>query len=267
MAKKNEVAKSKKNEVTAPMTFEDDSNQGMENIDQDSVAIPFIKVLQKMSPICDDDHDLYVKGAKPGKFFHTITEEMSDAIIVVPCHFERIFNEWVDRDAGGGYKGSHSLAAFEKMNTERDEHGKFRIPDTNNYLVDTRNHYCLIVDPKTGTTDRVIFSMSSTQTKVSRKWLSKIANIKMEGANGMFTPPSFSHKYEITTITQTNDSGTWKLPVVSSLGVLDDAEAHIYAEAKAFYDLVKSGKVQASEPADESSPGNDLKMGKEDIEM
>ena len=38
-----------------------------------------------------------------------------------------------------------------------------------------------------------LISMKSTQLKISRKWNSMMAGIKMKGKNGLFTPASFSH--------------------------------------------------------------------------
>jgi hypothetical protein len=191
---------------------------------------------------------------------------MSDSIIVIPCHFERVFNKWTDRDAGGGFHGSISVSEFENMITERDDSGKFWIPDTDQYLSDTRNHYCLVVDPETGMTDRVIISMSSTQIKVSRKWLARMGKITMPGANGPFNPPSYSHKYELTTRTEGEGQKTWKVPEVSIIGPLGEGEEQIYEDAKAFYKLVDSGNAKVSEPTNDA-PGNKLEMGPDDIEM
>ena len=32
---------------------------------------------------------------------------------------------------------------------------------------------------------------------------------KMQGKNGMFTPPTYSHIYKLKTVQQSNDKGTW----------------------------------------------------------
>ena len=39
--------------------------------------------------------------------------------------------------------------------------------------------------------------MKSTQLKVSRKWNSMMMGIKMQGKNGLFTPPTYSHIYKL----------------------------------------------------------------------
>jgi hypothetical protein len=264
MVKKGEVTKVKNQAIMSPLNFEGDGGAGMENLDKDSVAIPFIKVLQKMSPVCDEDNELYVKGAKPGLFYNTVTEEMSDRIVVIPCHYERIFNEWIDRDAGGGFKGSHTAAEVELMSTERDDKGRFWLNETN-YLMDTRNHYILVVDVEKNTVERAIFSMSSTHIKVSKNWLSKISRIKLAGSNGPFTPPSFAHMWEMTTIGQTKGNETWKLAQLNLLSVLGEGDEDIYAQAKDFYELVRAGKVKVSEPTDDSKAGKDFAIGDEDF--
>ena len=52
----------------------------------------------------------------------------------------------------------------------------------------------MITNPTAAT---ALISMKSTQLKISRKWNSMMAGIKMKGKNGMFTPASFSHEYKL----------------------------------------------------------------------
>ena len=33
--------------------------------------------------------------------------------------------------------------------------------------------------------------------------------IKMQGKNGLFTPPTYSHIYKLSTVQMSNDKGTW----------------------------------------------------------
>ena len=51
--------------------------------------------------------------------------------------------------------------------------------------------------------------MKSTQLKVSRKWNSMMMGLKMQGKNGLFTPPTYSHIYKLSTVQMSNDKGTW----------------------------------------------------------
>jgi hypothetical protein len=91
--------------------------------------------------------------------------------------------------------------------------------------------------------------MKSTQLKISRKWNSMMASIKMKGANGLFTPASFSHVYKLRTIQQSNDKGTWFGWEVSKVGPVEDSS--LYQQAKSFAESVSRGdiKVKHGEPS------------------
>jgi hypothetical protein len=84
--------------------------------------------------------------------------------------------------------------------------------------------------------------MKSTQLKISRKWNSMMQSIKLKGKNGLFTPASFSHIYNLKTVQQSNDKGTWFGWEVSKVEQVTDAS--MYQQAKAFSDSVSKGDIQ-----------------------
>jgi hypothetical protein len=85
--------------------------------------------------------------------------------------------------------------------------------------------------------------MKSTQLKVSRKWNSMMMGIKMQGKNGLFTPPTYSHIYKLSTVQMSNDKGTWFGWDVSKVGPVEDK--NIYDMAKSFAVSVGKGEVEA----------------------
>jgi hypothetical protein len=88
-----------------------------------------------------------------------------------------------------------------------------------------------------------LISMKATQLKVSRKWNSMMMGIKLQGKNGMFTPPTYSHIYKLKTVQMSNDKGTWFGWDVSQVGPVSDKG--IYDTAKTFAGRVGSGEVEA----------------------
>jgi hypothetical protein len=116
------------------------------------------------------------------------------------------------------------------------------IDSEGNLLSDTRTHYVLVLDGKGGYQPAVI-SLASSQIKKSRQWMSKMNGIKMQRADGThFTPAMFSHQYRITTVSESNDKGSWFGLKVETLGAVESAE--LYQAAKAFRDAVSSGEVK-----------------------
>jgi len=83
--------------------------------------------------------------------------------------------------------------------------------------------------------------MKATQLKISRKWNSMMMGIKMQGKNGLFTPPTYSHIYKLKTVQQSNDKGTWFGWDVSKVGPITDKG--IYEIAKGFSTNVAKGAV------------------------
>ena len=97
--------------------------------------------------------------------------------------------------------------------------------------------------------------MKSTQLKISRKWNSLMMGLKMQGKNGMFTPPTYSHIYNLSTVQMSNDKGTWFGWEVEKVGPVEDK--NIYEMAKTFATSVGKDQVKVkhgSEDSKEASP-------------
>ena len=71
MTAKKDVAKAPQAGLPAEMMadMETQAGAGFEGATAEDFSIPFITILQKMSPQCDEDSDGYVDGAKPGMFW------------------------------------------------------------------------------------------------------------------------------------------------------------------------------------------------------
>ena len=89
--------KQKKKEPLALNIFEADANQGAQNIAQEDLALPFLKILGQLSPEVNKRDGKYVEGAELGKIINTVTNALYDSIDVVPCHYKRQYIEWQDR--------------------------------------------------------------------------------------------------------------------------------------------------------------------------
>ena len=235
----NQVA-TKKEGALATNIFEADAQQGAQNISQEDLALPFLKILGQLSPEVNKTHGKYVEGAEPGKIINTVTNELYDKISVVPCHYKRQYIEWQDRGASSGAPVAiHEADSDIVSQTTRDKSFKDRLPN-GNYLENTANHFVLVVgkNPETA-----LISMKSTQLKVSRKWNSMMMGIKLQGKNGLFTPPTYSHIYNLSTVQMSNDKGTWFGWDVAKAGPVENKS--IYDMAKSFAESVNKGEVQA----------------------
>ena len=229
----------KKEGALATNLFEADANQGAQNISQEDLALPFLKILGQLSPEVNKRDGKYVEGAEPGKIINTVTNELYDDIDVIPCHYKRQYVEWQDRGTSTGAPVAiHDADSDIVSQTTRDKTYKDRLPN-GNYLENTANHFVLLCGKNPGT---ALISMKSTQLKVSRKWNSMMMGIKMQGKNGLFTPPTYSHIYNLKTVQMSNDKGTWFGWDVSKKGPVTQKD--LYDMAKNFAISVGKGEVE-----------------------
>lgn len=247
--KKEVVVAENKLPSTDVLDFSADAGAGMEGADKDSFALPFLAILQGLSPQMET-----VEGAKIGLYINTITNRLSATIDVVPVAFQRRYLEWAPREKGGGFRGSHDVFEIESKNYVRNEKGQI-INEAGNMLKDTRIHYVLVLG-EDGTFSPAIISMSSTQIKKSKRWLSMIQNVQMKDSSGRtFNPPAFSHIYTMSSLKESNDSGTWYGFSVAMKKQVDDGR--LYAAAKALNAQVASGEITASAPPEQETASDD----------
>ena len=243
----NQVA-TKKEGALATNLFEADANQGAQNISQEDLALPFLKILGQLSPEVNKRDGKYVDGAEPGKIINTVTNQLYDSLEVVPVFYKRQYIEWQDRGTSTGAPVAiHEADSDIISQTTRGKDYKDRLAN-GNYLENTANHFVLVVgkNPETA-----LISMKSTQLKLSRKWNSMMMGIKLQGKNGLFTPPTYSDIYNLSTVQMSNDKGTWFGWDVAKAGPVEDKS--IYDMAKSFAESVNKGDVQAKPEVQEQT--------------
>lgn len=234
------------------------AGNGMEGVDAESFAIPFLAVLQKTSPAADADSPEYIEGSKPGMFIETVSRSVFDGkegILIVPCAYKREFIRWGADDGNEKYKGSYTPEQVNAMTAngtvkELDNRLYFPLPDGSvsekkcDRLSDTRNHYVLIIG-EDGAWTRALMSLASTQIKKSKHLMSALSNVKLRGKAGLYTPPTFSNVVLAQTKLEQNDKGSWhglQFTLQGREGLTKD----IFMDAKAFCDEVHKGSVAAN---------------------
>jgi hypothetical protein len=249
MNQKAEITKRDQAGALATNIFEADANQGAQNITQEDLALPFLKVLGQLSPEVNKRDAKYVEGAEPGMILNTVTNALYDGtegIQVLPVFYKRQYIEWQDRGESKGAPVHIYNAGDDIPKTTRDKMNKDRLGN-GNYLENTANHYVVTLGKSPST---ALISMKATQLKISKKWNSMMLGIKMQGKNGLFTPPTYSHIYKLRTVQQSNDKGTWFGWDVSQVGPIKDKS--VYEIAKQFAVRVSKGEIEAKHGTEES---------------
>ncbi len=243
----NQVAEKKTAGLPSNM-FEEDAAKGLGQIGQEDLALPFLKILGQLSPEVNKRDGKYVEGAEPGMIYNSVSGDLYDGvkgIDVIPCFYKLEYIEWKDRGEGPGAPVAIYDSSSDIMSkTKPDANYKDRLPN-GNYIEKTASHFVIITGDSPST---ALISMKSTQLKISRKWNSMMSGIKMKGANGLFTPASFSHIYKLKTTQMSNDKGTWFGWEVSKAGPVTDQS--LYGQAKSFSENISKGNVKAKHGED-----------------
>ena len=239
----NQVTEKKTTDVALASMFEQDGAAGMGNMESEDFAMPFLRVLGQLSPEINKRDSKYVEGAEAGMIFNTVTKQTYDGekgLSVKPCGYKREYVEWSDRGEGTSAPVAiHPVSSGIIKDTTRGSDFKDRLPN-GNYLENTASYFVLTEDMQ-----QALITMKSTQLKVSRSWNSMMNTIKLKGKNGLFTPASYSHVYNLSSVQQSNDKGTWFGWNVQKIGPVQDK--NLYEAAKQFAASVGSTAVNHGE--------------------
>ena len=223
--------------------------------DSSEMQIPFIRILQAMSPQLKKREAQYIEGSEQGDMFNNVTMELftgEEGVTVVPCFQTTKYLEFVPREQGGGFQGE--IPATDPVLQKTTRSGAKEILPNGHELVKSDQHFCLIVG-KDGLTQPVVIDMKSSQLKVSRRWKTQIAmqKIKHPKTGQMVLPPLFATQWKFSTVEESNDQGSWFNYTIEKIGLVEDRD--LMLEAKAFRDSVAAGEVKAA-PEEGNSTSN-----------
>jgi hypothetical protein len=246
------VAKTKKADVVEfdPSMFEADAGEGVSNMGQDDLALPFLKILSGLDPLLDElDH------AKRGDLYNTVSGQVykgKDGIRVIPCAYQRRYIQWAPRGSGSGAPTAiyETQQDCPKVQRSKDDNKDYVVGGDGEYIEETHQHFVLILN-EDGSVETALIAMKSTALKKSRKWNSMMSSITMQGKNGPFTPPRYSQVYMMKTVQEENSKGSWHNWEMTREGPITDGA--VYKRAKDFYDSINSGDVVVKHQ-DDSAP-------------
>lgn len=259
--KSTEVATQQEAQLPAGMSLEDlqaDAEQYNPQLTPDDVGLPYISILQNNSPQCTRGGPKYIDGAQSSMFHNNITNEvfegMEEGFIFVPCHYERKYVEWVDRDKGGGIVQDYNISSDIMSKTTLDDKNKARLPN-GNIVVETAYHYGLMLNPLTDTWEQCVIAMKSTMLKKNRAFNNELTKMKIPGTD--VTAPRWFFPWNFRTVLETKNDNSWfnfhieKGP--------EPVFAELYAQAKMFAELIAAGAVKrGSEEAATTAPDDEV---------
>lgn len=245
---KTDLTLSEEDAFDLALISDSDAGAGNENLTSKDIAIPYIGILQALSPQCTKGGPDYIKGAEPGFYFQNVNlilfDPEKEPLLVVPCAFDRVINEWIPRDAGGGLVAVHPVTTPLMQQARPNDKGVPTLPNGHN-LIDTATHYVLYKSPLTGKFEPAVISMKSTGLKKSRLWNSLLTQQTIPNTDK--PAPRWLFQWEFKTTLETGNGNSW-FNFEISRGNLVDRET--YMAAKKMYEGWKSGQVRAAAEGD-----------------
>ena len=264
-----EVAETKQPvmEVAAPQWLEElagEAGAGFEDVTAQDMALPFFKLLQSLSPETKRSEPGYIEGAQEGMWCDAIGKEVFDEIIFVPCKMVTHYIEWRTRKNGGGMVKNHGTDQSVLKTCAVDPETGRNVTRDGNEVVPTATWFGIVIEGTRGDkthelTKRAVLTLSGTQQKVSRRWVSDAASIRLKNSEGKtFAPPMFAMTYRLGSAPTKNDQGSWFLATVARAGwTLDYPQGRaLFGEAKEFGQLARELQPTVFEQEAEQAPSS-----------
>lgn len=206
---KTDVAVTDGDKLPAALDFGEDGGSGFENQDSSFISIPFMNLLQALSPQLEDEK---YEGSNPkaGMLFNTVTEEFisgKDGITIVPAHTERLFVEWIPRDQGGGFVAAYDPndAATKEMIAKGDGFGTIKLENGND-LIETFYVYGVVVEGDSPA-GMIVIPFTSTKIKVFKGLNTKLKTFAHRRYGMRTAPPLWAHQLHIGSSKEKNNKG------------------------------------------------------------
>lgn len=258
--------------------MEEDAGQGFSQDATDRI-MPFVALLQDMSPEVKKRDPQYVEGAEPGMILNKATKKLyagnreeAEAkglpmLKFQQCGFDHCIVEWVPRDNGGGFVARHDLQGTVEQTMQalgaklvpdpKDPNKKvWKSGDGLHDMIDTRYHYGNIVDMDEGIIEPAVVAFSSTGHTASREWTTMHDNNKGRTKEGkIFKRPSWSKLYTVRSKPKKNTKGDFFVFAIDDAGLVTDPD--LYSEGKKLNQAIAAGTIRAAEEPTEGGPSSD----------
>ena len=227
---------------------------GYEEIDNDTMAIPFVRIAQAINSELNPKGPDFIQGLSQGDFFNTVNKKVyGDEIRAIILKFERIYIEW--KPERGGFVGYHKQEDLEKIVADWTFGAMKTIKG--NDLVEYYVYYLLIE----GHEDEgvVIMSLASSNLKIAKQLNRMLKTHRLPNGN---PAPPYALIFKFYSEQRSNDKGTWYGVDFSFDGYIDQEqykiikeERKMLPEKKVEYAQITDGNNQgSSEGANEESP-------------
>ena len=183
----------------------DVAGMGNDAVSVEERAVPYLRILQPLSPQVDKGENEYVEGAEPGMFLNTVTNRVYGAeISLIPIYFKSIWLEW--KPERGGLVGRHEPGTILVDKTDFTDWTYVNpITGVKNTIQDTFMFFVLDADHIGD--GPMIFSMTSSGIKHAKNWNTSILLSKLPDTGN--DAPYFGYVWKISLAKYKKDQHTY----------------------------------------------------------
>ena len=219
------------------------AGKGTEEIGQDDVSTPILKILHQLSPECNSRSAKYVEGAEPGMIYSANLGSLIDGekgVDITVAYSQTRWPEWQEKGEGS------SAPVATHMNPPSDAQEeirgiKYRLSN-GNYVEKTMYFFVLAMvnnEPR-----KAVITMRSSNLTPARELNNLISNLRMTDDKGSFQPAAYSAIFKLRTVEKSAGDKTWhiyKPSLVRMLDVSNKTDAAMYKMGQDFQKQVSAG--------------------------
>ncbi len=191
-----------------------DTMEGFEDLTQQTMSIPFIKLAQALTPEINKNKDVYIEGLDQGMFFNSATKDiLGETFKFVVIKFERLYIEWLPNR--GGFAGYHSPEHAEEIAADKT-FGKWTTAE-GNILQEYYTYYGVVIGhEKEGV---VVLSLASSAIKQAKNLNRLMTTHIMD--NGKRAMPYYLI-WNVKAMHMEKDGNDWFVPSFSFDSYIDE---------------------------------------------
>ena len=264
---KNEIEKKNENTALANFDFGQDAGVGV-NMEMDDLKIPFLKLLQALSPAVQEGTDSYVEGARPGMLMNSASEELFDGaegINLVLAFRRKSFVEW--RPNRGGFAGDHDPRSKVVLDAKANAAKAYELfTEEGNSLEETKSLYAIQLNEEGTPVGYLVIPFTGSKMNAWRNYFTKLDSARIPGTDKKVTDvaPLFAMGVKLVSKGEVNKKGEpyknfelkpAKGNVVDS--VILDQSSPAYVQAKALHEAIDQGRAKADYDTHENAVSDD----------
>jgi len=233
--------------------------------DPNEVGIPFLYILQDLSPQVKKRDEQYIEGAEVGDIYNNVTKEVIPASVGIDwieVGFEAAQVEW--RPNRGGFVAKHPHDTPLKSEIRMVQDGDKMVPTlpSGNTLTETKYHYGLYrrsatADQPAGNWEPAVIGMASTMIKSSRELEGMKKRLRLPN-NAI--APSFAVHYRFQTTLVSKNNNEWFVWKITQGSWVSSDE---YRVARELATQVASGAVKTAQPDGGEAASGDSALDEE----